>query len=40
MECSFKLAADMVRGGIKEFVYDADRSAFLKVELMGFGVNG
>ena len=37
--CSFKLAVDMVRGGIREFVYDADRSTFLKSDLMGFGVD-
>ena len=38
--CNFKLVADMVRGGVREFVYDADRSAFLETELMGFDVDG
>ena len=28
--CCFKLAADMVMGGLKEFVNDADGPAFLK----------
>ena len=28
--CCFKLAADLVRGGIRKFLYDADRLAFLK----------
>jgi hypothetical protein len=27
-------------GAIREFVYDIDGPAFLKKELMGFGVNG
>ena len=30
----------MVRDDVCEFVYDADRPAFLKREQMGFGVNG
>ena len=30
----------MVGGGIREFVYDADRLPFLERELIGFGVNG
>ena len=34
--CHFKLAADMVRTGVREFVYDTDRPAFLKKELVGF----
>ena len=32
--CHFKLRADMVRGGVIEFVYDADRPSFLKRKLM------
>ena len=32
-----KLAMDIIRGGIREFVYDADGPAFLKRELMGTG---
>ena len=35
----FKLAVGMVGGGVRELVYDADRPAFLKRELVGFGVN-
>ena len=37
---SFELVADMVRGGIREFVNDADNPAFLERKLMGFGVGG
>ena len=37
---SFKLEADMVRGGICKFVNDADGSAFLERELVGLGVDG
>jgi hypothetical protein len=29
----------MVRGRIREFVYDVDRPAFLKKEMMGFDVD-
>ena len=36
--CRFKLVADMVGAGIKEFVYDG--LAFLKRDLVGFGVDG
>ena len=36
----FKLAVDMVRGGIQEFVDGMDRLAFLERELMGLGVDG
>ena len=36
--CHFKLVADMVGGGVREFVYDVDGPAFLKRELMGFSV--
>ena len=38
--CCFVLAADMVRGGIREFVNDMDGPAFLERELMGLGVDG
>ena len=38
--CDFKLAANVVRGGIRYFVYDANRSAILKWNLMGLGVDG
>ena len=38
--CSFKLAADMVRGCIREFVNDMDGPAFLERKLMGLGVDG
>jgi hypothetical protein len=36
----FKLAADMIRGGIREFVNDMDGPAFLERELMRLGVDG
>ena len=36
----FKLAVDMVRCGIREFVNDTDGSAFLESQLMGLGVDG
>ena len=36
--CSFKLAADMVRDGIRKSVNDANGPAFLERELMGLGV--
>jgi hypothetical protein len=38
--CHFELVLGMVRGGIREFVNDVDRPAFLEKELMGFGVDG
>ena len=38
--CLFKLAADMVGGGIWKFVNDTERLAFLERELMRLGVNG
>ena len=38
--CRFKLATDMVRGGIQKFVNDTDKPAFLKREVMGLGVDG
>ena len=37
--CHLKLPADMVGGGIREFVYDMDEIGFLKMELVGFGVD-
>jgi hypothetical protein len=36
----FKLVLDMVEDGVREFVYDMEGPAFLKRELMGFGVDG
>ena len=36
----FKLVADIVRDGFREFVSDANRPAFLERELMGLGVDG
>ena len=36
----FELAADMVMGGIRDFVNDADGLVFLEREVMGFGVDG
>ena len=38
--CDFKLAANVVRGGNMEFVYDANRPAILKWNLVGLGVDG
>ena len=38
--CHFILFADMVRGGIREFVNDTDGPAFLERELMGLSVDG
>ena len=38
--CRLKLVADMVGGGIREFVSDTDRPALLERELMGLGVDG
>ena len=40
LTCSFKLAVDMVGSGVREFVYDMNRAAFLKKELIEFGVDG
>jgi hypothetical protein len=37
--CYFTLAAEMVRGDAREFVYDADGQAFIKRELMEFSVD-
>ena len=36
--CRFKLVADMVGDGIREFVNDMDRPAFLERELMSLGM--
>ena len=36
----FKLAANLVRSGVWQFVYDTNRPAFLERDLMGLGVNG
>ena len=38
--CLFILMADMVGGGIREFVDDTDRPAFLERELVGLDVDG
>jgi hypothetical protein len=38
--CYFKLVADMVRGGIREFLNDVDGPAFLERELIFLGVDG
>ena len=35
----FKLAVDMVRGGIQEFVNDTNGPAFLEREVMGLDVD-
>ena len=40
MICLFILVADMVGGGIREFVKDTDATDFLEMELIGLGVNG
>ena len=37
--CHFKLVADMVETGIREFMYDTDGTTFLKRGLVGFGVD-
>ena len=36
---SFKLTADVVWGGVWEFVYDTDRPAFLERDLVGLCVD-
>ena len=36
----FMLAADVVRGSIREFLNNLDGPAFLERELVGLGVNG
>ena len=40
MVCRFILAADVVGGGIREFVDDTDGPAFLEKQLVGLGVDG
>jgi hypothetical protein len=37
--CCFILTADVVGGGIREFVDDTDRPTFLERELVGLGVD-
>ena len=37
--CSFKLAADVVWGGVREFVYVTDRSAFQERDLLSVDSN-
>ena len=39
LACSFKLAADLVWGGVWQFVIDTDRPAFLERDLVGLCVN-
>ena len=39
LECSCKLTMDMVRDGVRKFVYNADRPANLK-DVMGLCVDG
>ena len=38
--CCFKLAANVVKVGVWQFVYDTNRPAFLERDLVGLGVNG
>ena len=38
--CCFKLAANMVRSGVWQFVCNTNRPAFLERDLVGLGVNG
>ena len=37
--CCLKLVANVVRGGIWQFVYDTNRPTFLERVLVGLGVN-
>ena len=37
--CSFKLVADVVWGGVRYFVYDISRPAFLERDLVGLSVD-
>jgi hypothetical protein len=37
--CHLKLGADIIKGGIREFVYDANEPAFLGRESIGFDVD-
>ena len=38
--CCFKLAANVVRGAVWQFVYDTNRPAVLKRDLVGLDVDG
>ena len=38
--CGFKLVANVVRGGMWQFVNDTNRPAFLERDLVGLSVNG
>ena len=38
--CNFKLTANVVRNGNRKFMYDANRSAILKRDLLGLCVDG
>ena len=38
--CYFKLVANVVWGGVWQFVYDTNRPAFLERDLVGLYVNG
>ena len=38
--CRFMLAADVVGGGFREFMNNADGPAFLESELVGLGLDG
>ena len=38
--CNFKLAMDMVRGGVRKLLCDMDRSAILKGDLVALFVGG
>ena len=38
--CSFKLVADVVWGGVWQFLYGTERPAFLERDLVGLHVNG
>ena len=38
--CNFKLMVNVVRGGVRKFVYYTNRPAILKRDLMGFCVDG
>ena len=40
MVCCFKLAANVVIGGVWQFVYDTNRPAFLERDLVRLGVKG
>ena len=39
LACSFELAMDVVWGGVRQFVYDTDRPAFLERVLVGLSVD-